>query len=247
MFCPSCAYTLQKLEVHTDSGGKFEVDHCGRCGGTWFDPYEINRIPYHEVVSLAQMTAVPRRKFPPAAKQLCPEDNLELFPLSGDAVPKGIRLLSCKKCLGIWASQKDLWEFKKHQEETISAYDMGNKFFPNLSVVFVPAVTLLLLLITTFTTISGLQKQKEDRIMAEEIISNLSLSRIADESLGVTFETAVSVTSEIYLGISETAVVRIPVSPLPSVSHATIVRGLKKGQTYTYQIVVTDSSGKYQF
>ena len=244
MLCPDCNHLLQKLSVTTKEGGRFEVDHCGRCGGTWFDPYEINRIPYHEVVSLSQMTAVPRRKFPPAAKQLCPEDNLELFPLSGDAVPKGVRLLSCKKCLGIWASQKDLWEFKKHQEETISAYDMGNKFFPNLSVVFVPAVTLLLLLITTFTTISGLQKQKEDRIMAEEIISNLSLSEIAGEAMGVTFETSVPVISEIYLGTSEISLAGIPVSPLPSVSHATIVRGLKRGQTYTYQIAVTDASGK---
>ena len=126
----------------------------------------------------------------------------------------------------------------------MSAYDEGNKFFPNLSLVFVPAVTLLLLLITTFTTISGLQKQKEDRIMAEEIIANLSLSKIAPQAIGVTFETSPAVTSEIYLGTSETAVVRIPVSPLPSVSHATIIRGLKSGQTYTYQIVVTDSSGK---
>ena len=244
MLCPDCNHLLQKLSVTTKEGGRFEVDHCGRCGGTWFDPYEINRIPYHEVVSLAQLTVLPLKKTPVTQKQLCPQDHQELSPLTGDAVPRGVKLLTCRKCLGIWATQKDLWEFKKHQQDVMSAYDEGNKFFPNLSMVFVPAVTLLLLLITTFTTISGLQKQKEDRIMAEEIISNLSLSKIAPQALGVTFETSAAVTSEIYLGTSETAVVRIPVSPLPSVSHATIIRGLKSGQTYTYQIVVTDSSGK---
>jgi len=61
MLCPACGNILQKLSVTTKQGGRFEVDHCGRCGGTWFDPYEINRIPYHEVMALSQLTVLPKK------------------------------------------------------------------------------------------------------------------------------------------------------------------------------------------
>src|SRR3989344_6079025 len=114
MFCPSCAYTLQKLEVHTDSGGKFEVDHCGRCGGTWFDPYEINRIPYHEVTQLAQLTVLPKRTENVSINtQLCPHCHTKLVRFTVESIPSGVKLLRCPKDRGIWATQRDLTEFKK--------------------------------------------------------------------------------------------------------------------------------------
>ncbi|KKS95738.1 MAG: hypothetical protein UV73_C0014G0015 [Candidatus Gottesmanbacteria bacterium GW2011_GWA2_43_14] len=243
MLCPACGNILQKLSVTTKQGGRFEVDHCGRCGGTWFDPYEINRIPYHEVMALSQLTVLPKKNINQNAKQLCPQDHLELFPLTGDAVPKGVKLLSCKKCLGIWATQKDLWEFKKHQDEIVSAYDLADKFFPNLSVVFVPALTLILLLFTTFTTITGLQNQKENRVAAREMISGLSVAPMKGNTLAVSFKTAQPMTSVIYLGDSELTMTRIPISEKPATVHTTIVRGLVNGKSYTYQIEIRDESG----
>src|SRR3990167_4556091 len=117
MDCPSCGYQLQKLSVTTTSGGKFDVEHCGRCGGTWFDPYEINRIPYHEVVRLAHLTVLPKKPFVPHRDLFCPRCHKKLDSFHSEAMPRGLRMLRCPKDGGIWATQKTLETFKTYQEE----------------------------------------------------------------------------------------------------------------------------------
>ena len=244
MFCPNCGYDLQKISVTTSQGGLFDVDHCGFCGGTWFDPYEINRIPYHEVVSLANLTVIPKKKVTPLKKRLCPADNTPLEPLKGDAVPRNVTLLWCKKCLGVWASQRDLWEFKKHQDETVSAYDAGEKFFPSLSVAFVSTMTFLFLLATTFTTIISLQSHKEQRIIAESQIIELQTRQIAPDSLIVSFKSGKPLKSSVLYGQSSLEMSRLIISGKKSLEHSVIVTGLKPGSNYLYRIQLTDEAGR---
>ena len=150
MYCPVCEYDLQKLTVTTTSGGIFDVDHCGRCGGTWFDPYEINRIPYHEVVRLAAVTVLPKKHVAAPKVLHCPRDHRVMKNYYGQAVPAGVRLFWCKKCLGIWASQKALVDFKMHQEGSIMEYKEGERAFPALSVVFIPAMLTSILFLLRF-------------------------------------------------------------------------------------------------
>ncbi|QOJ00317.1 MAG: zf-TFIIB domain-containing protein [Phycisphaeraceae bacterium] len=35
--CPKCATIMEKMPVTST----LEVEHCGRCGALWFDPYEL--------------------------------------------------------------------------------------------------------------------------------------------------------------------------------------------------------------
>src|SRR3989338_2140713 len=122
MFCPSCGHTLQKLSVSTNSGGKYEVDHCGRCGGTWFDAYEINRIPFHEVAHLAKLTVLPHTPPPGFSQNKCPRCHEVLHSFQPESVPRGVRFLRCHKCHGLLATQKALENFKTKQDETIKEY-----------------------------------------------------------------------------------------------------------------------------
>ena len=101
MFCPNCGYDLQKISVTTSQGGLFDVDHCGFCGGTWFDPYEINRIPYHEVVRLAAVTVLPKKSIAAPKVLHCPRDRRVMKNYYGQAVPAGVRLYWCQQCLAI--------------------------------------------------------------------------------------------------------------------------------------------------
>src|SRR3989338_4103279 len=244
MLCPSCGNLLQKISVTTNQGGRFDVDHCGYCGGTWFDPYEINRIPFHEVVTLANITVQTYKKYPKLKVHLCPNDHLPLEPFKGDAVPSGVRLLWCKKCLGIWATQKDLWEFKKHQEDSLSAYDIGTKFFPKLSVIFIPALTFLFLLASTFTTIFTLQQEKEARIFAESRGSNLVTAIIKPNTVTISFTTSIPLISSISYGKSSLEIQEIMVSSSPSQSHNVIISSLKPDTDYIFRLNLTDTTGK---
>ncbi|OGG02092.1 hypothetical protein A2W14_04220 [Candidatus Gottesmanbacteria bacterium RBG_16_37_8] len=244
MFCPACNNQLQKISVTTKEGGRFEVDHCGYCGGTWFDPYEINRIPFHEVVTLANLTVQTRKIYAKRKVQLCPNDHCPLDPFKGDAVPKDVRLLWCKRCLGIWATQKDLWEFKKHQEETVSAYDVASKFFPALSVAFIPVLTFLFLLATTFTTIFSVQQQKEARIFAESRISHLVTQTIQPDTVSITFITQVPLISSIVYGQSSLEMTEAVISEVSTQTHAVILSNLKENTDYLFRLTLEDNNGK---
>ncbi len=252
MHCPSCSYTLQKLEVTTNSGGKFSVDHCGRCGGTWFDPYEINRIPFHEVTRLAHITVLPSPRRSPdliGAKAgqiplLCPRCHKELIPSHYESVPKGVRMLRCPKCGGIWATQKALEVFKKHQQETVKEYKTGTVAFPSLSVVFVPALLILLLLASTFITVTGLQEAQEGRIRAGQLISEFQTVSISLTKTAVTFTTKTPLKTRIYYGQSSFELIPQTISSKPSTTHGILLTNLQPNTTYIYYIELEDEQGR---
>lgn len=244
MLCPSCGRDLQKISVTTSSGGRFDVDHCGYCGGTWFDPYEINRIPFHEVMTLAQLTVLPQKKLTGLKIQNCPNDHKALEVFKGEAVPSSVKLLWCPHCLGIWATQKDLEEFKKHQGETISAFDMSEKFFPKLSVVFIPAMTFLFLILTTFSTIQSLQKRKDERIYAQNQITNLSTLPLSQDSIIITFNTTNIVSSAVSYGLSALELSEKEFSQSPAISHSFVLSNLIPQRQYYYRITLIDNFGR---
>lgn len=244
MFCPTCGYLLQKLAVTTDSGGKFEIDHCGRCGGTWFDPYEINRIPYHEVVKLAHLTVLPKAHLGEFPTHKCPRCYKTLSPYQSESTPRGVRFFRCSNCHGIFAMQKALEEFKKHQEEKITEYKTKNVAFPSLSAVFLPALFILLLFVTTFVTVSHLQETKEERIKAAEIISSIQTIPISPTSVSVILQTKVPVKSKISYGLSTLQMTTYTISGAPTTFHQILLTDLVKNTAYFYQITLEDEFGK---
>lgn len=244
MSCPTCGYTLQKLSVTTNSGGKFDVDHCGRCGGTWFDPYEINRIPYHEVMRLARLTVLPQKSPHILPAHLCPRCHKKLVQYTGESLPKGTKLLRCKTCHGIWAMQKTLDTFKFQQEEKVTEYALEKTVFPSLSVVFVPALFLLLLFFSTFITVTNLQEAKEGKTYAEEQISSTKITVLSPHSVSLVIETKTPLKSTIFYGTSTDQMLQKPISQELKTTHAIILTNLRSNALYVYKIIFTDSKGK---
>lgn len=244
MICPSCNYTLQRLSVTTNNGGKFEVDHCGRCGGTWFDPYEINRIPYHEVSRLAQLTVLPKRTDNLSTyTQLCPHCHTKLLHFTAESVPAGVKLLRCPKDRGIWATQRDLAEFKKQQDERIEEYKKSSIAFPALSVVFVPAIFTLLLVVSTFITVTRLQEERESRIKAADTIERIQIVSISPTTVSVTFQTKASLKSKISYGKSTLELIDKTITTIPTLNHDVLLTDLKPNTFYIYKITLEDETG----
>lgn len=148
MVCPSCNHPLQEKIVKTDTG-KFTVEHCTNCGGTWFDAYEINRISEGEAGRIA---AVGGKKAPIHRQETmrCPKDHEYLAGYHHASIPHDIPLFSCPACHGIFALREALLSFKKQQTTTIASFKEPGRIFPALSVVFVPAFSLALLFAATF-------------------------------------------------------------------------------------------------
>lgn len=255
MSCPSCANLLQRLSVTTNSGGRFGVDHCGRCGGTWFDPYEINRIPYHEIVRLAKVTVLPKKLPKSLGKNLCPRCHRKLKKYSGETVAIGVSLLRCGKCHGIWATQKTLEKFKKHQEEVVTEYKASKVAFPALSVVFIPALFVALFFVSTFVTLTSLQKreeevypleplEEEERMIAPEQISNLQTSPISSTTESVTFQTKTPLVSYISYGTSPLRFSTKKISEKPTRHHRILLTNLEPETSYVYWIILENRQGR---
>lgn len=244
MQCPSCGYVLQKLSVTTDSGGRFDVDHCGRCGGTWFDPYEINRVPYHEVLRLAKLTVLPLKQPSLLPKSVCPRCHKELVHFSSESTPVKTKLLRCPKCHGIWASQRTLEEFKNHQEEKIQEYKEKNIAFPALSVVFVPALFTALLLLTTFLTINRLQESVEFRTRAAEIIDNETVTPVSKTTVILNFRTNIAVKSSVSYGTSTFEMKKEIISAASNYSHSIKITSLSPDTLYIYTLTFEDEAGR---
>lgn len=245
MLCPSCNNTLQKLSVTTNSSGRFDVDHCGRCGGTWFDPYEINRIPYHEVARLASITVIPKTQITREDTLHCPRDHKLLNYFRGESVPAGVALHRCTKCLGIWATQKALVEFKKHQEELVSEYKVSRRPFPALSMIFAPAVALALLLIVTAVTLLNLSNIQNNRSQAAEMVKNISVQNISSSSALVTFQTVSPVKSFITYGETSLDLRSQTISQEFNTTHYTLLTNLNPSTNYQYQLTLKDGKSSF--
>lgn len=244
MICPNCQYQLQKLEVMTNNGGKFAVDHCGRCGGTWFDPYEVNRIPYQEVARLANLTVLPKTPIIHAWELLCPRCHTKLGKFHAESLPRGVRMYRCRKCLGIWAGQKALEEFKIKQIETVKTFQTLAKPFPALSLVFMPAVLVAFLIVSTLITLNQLTVSRDNRTNAGTLINQVSITNITSTSILLYFPSR---------GKSKSLIVyRDPnynyrtqiISNKYGETHQIILSGLQANTFYYYYLRLEDAAGK---
>ncbi len=221
------------------------MDHCGRCGGTWFDPYEINRVPYHEVARLASITVIPKTPISRDDILHCPRDHKQLDYFRGESTPRGVAMHRCPKCLGIWATQKALAEFKKHQEEIVTEYKVSRKPFPALSMVFAPAIALALLLITTAVTLLNLSNIQNNRSQAAEMVKNIKVQNISSSSVLVTFQTISPVKSFISFGETPLELRSQTISQEFNTTHYTLLTNLKPSTIYQYQLTLNDINGSY--
>lgn len=244
MFCPTCGNPLQTLSVTTMAGGKFDVDHCGRCGGTWFDPFEINRIPFHEVTRLAKLTVLPHKLPSILPTDLCPHDHEKLIPADFDVSPVKVTMKKCPGCKGIWASQRQLEELVSEEEEYKAGYKSNTSIFPSLSVGFLPALFFFLFLATTFLTIQSVNESKTSAVRAENMISNLSIRPYAQNTSFITFRTSSPVKADITYGLNRFEFKTIPVSGDFRTVHAVILYDLKAGNSYLYRINLETEDGK---
>lgn len=244
MYCPICGNQLQTLSVTTIAGGRFDVEHCGRCGGTWFDPFEINRIPYHEVTRLAKLTVLPHQPPSVLKTNLCPRCHEELQAADFDVSPSKITMKKCPKCKGIWASQRQLEELVKEEDVQMASYKTSTSVFPSFSVGFLPVIFFFLFVASTFLTIKSVNDTKSSAVQAEAKISQLKINPYTSNAVTIVFQTSEPVITEIEFGPSRLELATKPISASPKSVHGIIINNLEKGKNYLYRITLIDSAGR---
>ena len=83
--------------------GELVVDHCARCGATWFDPYELEAAlktkGAAEEIDYGKANEYTWKVYRPSPI-LCPRDNHELITVPDSRQPH-ISIDVCRKCGGV--------------------------------------------------------------------------------------------------------------------------------------------------
>ena len=235
--CPNCEGILTPINVGT-TGGSLTIDHCPNCSGSWFDPYEINRISLKDVLRLSENLLIKKREMPPPKiERLCPRDFHPLARQSPDIIPEHISMERCLSCHGIFIMQKELEKLKSSQTTRVNIFK--NLSIPfSLNAIFIPFIFISLLMFSTFMTITSLDDAQNSAVRAKEEIQLTKAVPITDSTVSIFFLTTSKTTSEITYGTGLFDQKTETVSTIPTKTHQIILTSLAPGTTYKYKIIL---------
>jgi len=242
MTCPLCSYTLHPQTVAGNDGSKIKIEHCGQCGGTWFDPFETIGVHYHEIVRIAGDTVNPKKPSFSSHMQECPRCSIALSRMQSDTVPAGVSFFRCSKCRGIWATQRQLQPAFTHTPHDPTQAPEAHPW----SVAFIPTIAMMLLAVTTIFTAGNIHQAQESRTRAAAQVDAFSVTYPSTTSALIGFKTNVLMTSTITIYGDNGYALTQPISPTATLYHSTFLTDLKLKTIYSYEIEVTDAEGKTQ-
>lgn len=241
LLCPNCNHNLTPLVVKPDPSSSLELDHCYYCGGVWFDHYEINRLHYEQAKKLLTQGKTNDTKMFDG-KGMCPRDGTKLAFQNGESIPPDVGVLKCSQCGGNFVSHKDLISLKKAQKIKLDYFKTWHIPVPALSSVLIPAIVFTIATAGVFLTVRNVQKTKEARIRAEEIINTPTIIVSTENSVLINFSTSIPVTASI--AYKEEGTIEphtIPVSLEPTQNHTITLQNLEQKAMYTLKIYVEEA------
>ncbi len=119
MLCPNDNIEMKQVKIESHYGQPIILEQCKRCGGIWFDESELFRAKHGEAekIELLDNEILRTPSFMEKALLTCPRDNSELVRFDDRYFPKGIILLRCPSCKGIWLNRGDFTRFQEVRRE----------------------------------------------------------------------------------------------------------------------------------
>jgi Zn-finger nucleic acid-binding protein len=112
--CPNEQADMRQVQLSSTAGEVFVVDQCPKCGGIWFDRFELYRAKDGES---QRLDSIDVDAFCSPAKmadsvRLCPRDNSELLQFNDRYFPSCIIVERCPKCDGFWLNRGEFTKFQ---------------------------------------------------------------------------------------------------------------------------------------
>lgn len=113
--CPQCFLVMQTVSTRARSGYCLLLDQCGRCGGIWFDRWELYPLAAEEAARLDPVdTGKLHEPTPaPATPGRCPRCTAALRPFRDPTLPSDARIERCTVCEGMWLNRGELARWKR--------------------------------------------------------------------------------------------------------------------------------------
>lgn len=131
LICPNCNSNLKETYAEANYGRALLLDQCERCGGVWFDQWELYLLREAEAKRLdavnegSILSSIPH----PQGDNLCPRCKIKLEPFIDPTLPKDSQIMRCKCCNGLWLNRGELSRYGNHKEAIVG----------NINQTFIPA------------------------------------------------------------------------------------------------------------
>lgn len=117
--CPRCHSELKEVTAPARPGYLLILDQCPRCGGIWFDKWEL--FPVDEEAAKELDTIDKERLWQPVEAKdrslSCPRCRCSLVHFHDPSLPEDVRIDRCQICEGMWLNRGMLRRYKEYQQE----------------------------------------------------------------------------------------------------------------------------------
>jgi len=115
--CPGCGAALKEVFARATYGRVLLLDQCVRCGGVWFDKWELYFLKPHEAERLDSLDLEAIAALNPVIKGSgkCPLCAELLQGFKDPAIDAGTSIKRCHKCSGLWFNRGELTKYAVHR------------------------------------------------------------------------------------------------------------------------------------
>ncbi len=123
LICPNCNGHLIEAFAEASYGRVLLLDQCERCGGVWFDHWELYLLKEAEARRLdavneeSIISSIPH----PQGEGMCPRCRINLEQFKDPTLPKDSQIMRCKCCNGLWLNRGELVRYGNHKESILSS------------------------------------------------------------------------------------------------------------------------------
>lgn len=120
--CPNCNGQLKETYAEANYGRVLLLDQCEKCGGVWFDHWELYHLKEAEARRLDVINEASLLSSNPhtTGDGLCPRCKLKLESFNDPSFPKDSQIMRCKCCNGLWLNRGELSKYGNHKESFLS-------------------------------------------------------------------------------------------------------------------------------
>lgn len=110
------------------------LDQCGRCGGVWFDRWELYFLKAEEALRLDGLDMKALAALNPSLKGSgkCPLCSIALRDFKDPSLPPDASIRRCQGCSGLWLNRGGLTKYAAHRAALRGADKKGAPTGPNL-------------------------------------------------------------------------------------------------------------------
>ncbi|MBI3398820.1 MAG: zf-TFIIB domain-containing protein [Deltaproteobacteria bacterium] len=116
--CPECGNSLKEVYAGANYGRVLLLDQCERCGGIWFDCWELYHLKDAEAKRLDTIGINSLLAAPPSQQGsgLCPKCNtVSLEHFKDPNLPADSKINRCPKCNGLWLNRGELTKYDENK------------------------------------------------------------------------------------------------------------------------------------